>query len=98
MPPPDLGDREGRGPGDGRDEPDVPRDSGAARSGRGGESQARQGNRARDREEDPPSTDGEAFGRPGEREGRRDRESNGNRGGLRAASEGGRADLRATPA
>src|SRR6266545_1638278 len=95
MPPPDLGDREGRGPRDGRDDPDEPRDGPrGARSGRRGEGQARQGDRARNREDDAPAADREAFGRPGEREGRSDRKSDGDCRRPGVASEGGPAKLK----
>src|SRR6266581_792090 len=94
MPPTDLGDREGRGPRDGRDDPDVPRDGPrGARPGRRGEGQARQGDRARHREDDPPAADREPLGRPSEREGRSDRKSGGDRRRARVASEGGPAEL-----
>src|SRR6266581_3454897 len=94
MPPTDLGDREGRGPRDGRDDPDVPRDGPrGARPGRRGEGQARQGDRARHREDDPPAADREPLGRPSEREGRSDRKSDGDRRGPRVASERGPAEL-----
>src|SRR6266571_1275919 len=95
MPPPDLRDRERRRPRDGRDDPDEPWDGPRGdRSGRRGEGQARQGDRACDREDDPPAADREAFGRPREREGRSDRKSDGDRRGPRVASEGGPAELK----